>query len=100
MRSVARRHELINVVISDPGEFVLPEAGLLTVRDLETGGLVELDAFHAPTREHYARSRRAAYQGVLDGFKSADMDTVEISTADSVADALTRYFRLRERRKR
>ena len=100
MRSVARRHELINVMISDPGEFVLPEAGLLTIRDLETGALVELDAFHALTREHYARQRRAAYQGVLDAFKSADMDAVEISTADSVADALTRYFRLRERRKR
>jgi uncharacterized protein (DUF58 family) len=100
MLSVARKHELIHVVVSDPGEFVLPAAGLITVRDLETGRQMQLDAFHGPTRQRYTRQRTAAYRGVLDAFKAADMDAVEISTADSAADALTRYFRYRERRRR
>jgi len=100
MRSTSRKHELIQVVVSDPGEFDLPEAGIVTMRDLETGRLVKLDAFHGPTRQRYARQRRAAYQALLDEFKAADMDAIEISTTDSAADALTRYFRYRERRKR
>ncbi len=100
MRSVGRRHELINVLISDPGEFVLPPAGMVTAKDLESGQLVQLDASHGPTRQQYARRRQQAYETIREQFKAADLDCIEISTAASAADALTRYFRLRERRKR
>ncbi len=100
MRVVARRHELIQVVISDPGEFELPPGGLISVRDLESGRSVVLDAFHGPTRQRYADRRRAAYRAVLNQFKAADLDAIEISTGGAAAEALTRYFRLRERRKK
>jgi uncharacterized protein (DUF58 family) len=100
MLAVARKHELIHLVVSDPGEFTLPPGGIVLVRDLENGRLIQIDAFHASARQQYTRQRRAAYQNILDQFKSADMDTVELSTDASTADALSRYFRLRERRKR
>jgi len=100
MRAVARKHELIPVRVGDPGEFELPAAGIITVQDLETGRRVRLDAGHAPTRRLFAQRRSAAHQAVADQFKAAHMDCIEISTAGSAADALTRYFRLRERRKR
>ncbi|MBI5895062.1 MAG: DUF58 domain-containing protein [Desulfobacterales bacterium] len=100
MRAVARKHELIQVRISDPGEFELPSAGIVTVQDLESGRRVRLDAGHARTRRLYAEGRVAAYQAVAEQFKAANLDCIEISTAGSAADALTRYFRLRERRKR
>ncbi|MEJ2039102.1 MAG: DUF58 domain-containing protein [Desulfosarcinaceae bacterium] len=100
MRSTARKHELINVMISDPGEFALPPAGLLTVRDLETGRLARLDASHAGTRRAFSTMRRQNHDRILEQFKAAGLDCVEISTDDSAADALTRYFRARERRKR
>ncbi len=100
MRAVARKHELIQVRISDPGEFELPAAGIVTVRDLESGRRVVLDAGHAGIRRRFAAGRAAAHQAVADQFKSAGLDCVEISTAGSAADALTRYFHLRERRKR
>lgn len=100
MRSTLRKHELINVLISDPGEFSLPPGGIVTVRDLESGGWMTLDAFHAETRKAYERLRRRTYQSIMDQMQSANMDCIEISTAGSAADALTRYFRQRERRKR
>lgn len=100
MRAVGRKHELIQVRISDPGEFVLPAAGIVTVRDLESGRRVRLDAGHSRTRRLFTEQRAAAHQAVADQFKAAGMDCIEISTATSAADALTRYFRLRERRKR
>ncbi|MBT8342414.1 MAG: DUF58 domain-containing protein [Desulfatitalea sp.] len=100
MRAVARRHELIQVLVSDPGEFDLPPAGIVTVRDLESGRLIQLDAGHGPTRRAYAEKRRAAHDAVLNQFKKADLDCIQISTDAPAADALTRYFRLRERRKR
>ncbi len=100
MRAVSRKHELIQVRISDPGEFALPEAGIVTVQDLETGRRVRLDAGHARTRRLFAEGRAAAHQALADQFKAARLDCIEIGTAGSAADALTRYFRVRERRKR
>jgi uncharacterized protein (DUF58 family) len=100
MRSVARKHELIHILISDPGEFRLPAAGIVTVQDLESGRLLQIDASHGKTREAYARSRQLAYQSVVQQFRTAGLDCIEIRTTDSSADALSRYFRIRERRKR
>ncbi len=99
MRSTARKHELINILVSDPGDFVLPPGGLITVRDLESGRLVQLDAFHAKSRKAFETRQAAAYGRIRDAFKAADLDCIEISTATAAADALTRYFRYRERKK-
>lgn len=99
MRAVSRKHELIQVLISDPGEFALPPGGVVLVRDLESGQLLRMDAGHGPSREQFIRRRRAAYHTVLEQFKAANLDCIEISTEASAAEALTRYFRLRERRK-
>jgi uncharacterized protein (DUF58 family) len=100
MRSTARKHELINVLVSDPGEFELPAGGIVRTRDLETGTWIELDAFHPRTREAYKLRQQRAYDRVRQAFRAADMDCIEISTGHSAADALTRYFQYRERRKR
>ena len=100
MRSTARKHELINILISDPGEFALPTGGVVTARDLETGDWMAFDAFHGKTRRDYEKRQYQAYERIRTAFKSADLDCIEISTQDSAADALTRYFRYRERRKR
>jgi uncharacterized protein (DUF58 family) len=100
MRSTARKHELINVLVSDPGEFDLPPGGIITTRDLETGRCVTLDAFHPGSRKAYAHRQRSAYEQIKGQFKSANLDYIEISTGAPAADALTRYFRERERRKR
>lgn len=100
MKAVSRKHELIQVLVRDPGEFELPKAGIVTARDLETGQLVQLDASHGPTRQYYTDSYRSAYQAILNQFKTANLDCIEMSTSESVADTLTRYFRYREKRKR
>lgn len=100
MRSTARKHELINVLISDPGEFELPSGGIVMMRDLETGRWIQVDAGSAQTRKAYTEQRRRIHQRISDQFKAADLDCIRISTRDSAADELSRYFRLRERRKR
>ncbi len=100
MRSTARNHELINVLISDPGEFQLPPGGLVTARDLETGRLVKVDAFDKGVRRDFEARQRAAYDHIRGQFKMANLDCIEVSTAGSAADALTQYFRLREHQKR
>ena len=72
---------------------------LVTVRDLESGQLMQLDAFHAKTRKAFEARQANAYGNIREAFKAADLDCIEISTAKAAADALTRYFRYRERKK-
>lgn len=100
LRTVGQKHELIGVVLSDPGDFALPAAGILRLRDLETGQSCYLDAGDPETRKRFAAVKRAEYQKILAGLKSANVDCIPVETGGSVAEALSRYFRYRERRKR
>jgi uncharacterized protein (DUF58 family) len=96
----AKKHEFIGILVSDPGDFALPEAGMILVEDLESAQRVLLDAANAATRRRYAEQRAAAHRLAKEILKSADIDCIDISTAGSVTDALTKYFRYREKIKR
>ena len=98
LKIAARKHELIGVLLSDPGEFTLPRAGLVTVRDLESGQLMLLDASDAGTRREYEAYKQGGYRATMNLLESADIDCLEVRTDVDVADALSRYFRRREKR--
>lgn len=98
LRIAARRHDIAAVRIGDPAEGELPPSGLVEVEDMETGELALLDASHRPTRRAYARLREQERQRAETGLRQAKVDLVDIATDGSVAEALTRFFRLREKR--
>ena len=93
-----RRHEIIGVRIFDAGARELPRGGMIQIRDLETGQSRWVDGFDAQTRKAYARIYLRQREGVRRCFSRAKSDFMEIATRESVADALSRYFREREKR--
>lgn len=99
VRIAAKKHELIAVMLSDPGDFQLPGSGIVYARDLETGDFIEFDASDPHTRQWFRRQKNSEYQDLLKAIKSAEMDCIRIGTTDDVGDVLTRYFRYRELRK-
>ena len=100
LKIVSKKHEIIGILLSDPGDFSLPPGGIVTSGDPETGTLVSFDAFDRRMRRRYSAAAKSAYQSIADKLKSADVDCIPISTEGSAADALTRYFRIREKRMR
>jgi uncharacterized protein (DUF58 family) len=100
LKSASRRHEMIALLILDPGEFDLPAAGILKLEDLETGTQIVLDASDPVTRKQYRKYRQQDYQQIRDRLKTIDVDCVEMPTDGDAAEILSRYFRLRERQKR
>ncbi len=100
LKIAAKKHEMIGVLISDPGDFALPPGGMMTLEDLETGERLFLDAWDRRTRQAFADKRKADYDRTLETLKAADIDCIEISTCGSVSDALIKYFRYREKMKR
>jgi hypothetical protein len=99
LRRVARQHELIAVILSDPGEFLLPEGGLVTVEDLESGRRLLIDAGNRRARGRYTQSKLAAYDERLKRLRATGLDLIELSTVDEVVEALVAYFRRRAKRR-
>ncbi len=99
IKSAARKHELISVLVSDPGEFDLPAAGIVALQDLETGAMQTIDASDRDTRESFRAGRQVAHQKILKAHKNMDMDCIEMPTDGDAAEVLVRYFRYREQRR-
>jgi len=99
LKIAGKKHELIGILVSDSGEFSLPSGGILSVQDLETGERLLLDAFDSETRHQFETMKAAEYQTSKETLKISDIDCVEISTRDSVADVLRKYFYIREKMK-
>lgn len=100
LTTASRRHELIGVMLSDEGDFHLPEKGIVSIECFETGARYILDASDPATRNYYESQSRIRQSHALTILKKAKVDVLEMSTDTSVADALSEYFRYRERRMR
>jgi uncharacterized protein (DUF58 family) len=99
-RLAARKHDLIAVRVTDPREETLPAVGLLEVSDAETGKHLLIDTRRAAVREAFAAAaaqRKAEFQSLA---RSGRVDLIEVSTDGTHFDALVRFFRLRESRRR
>lgn len=99
-RRAARKHDLIAVRTADPREHDWPAAGLVRLEDAETGRQVLIDTGSRRFRAAFAAraaARRAASTRLA---RSARVDLIDVSTDGNHFDALVRFFRLRERRRR
>ena len=98
VRLLSRRHDVIAVRLSDPRTRELPNAGLLRLRDLETGREVLVDSASRRVRREYARRVQAQTEAADDAFKRSSVDVLNLSTHGSIADPIVRFFRMREMR--
>jgi uncharacterized protein (DUF58 family) len=99
LRIAARKHDLVPVILSDPMEQELPDLGIVTVEDLESGEVLEFDSGGPERREYAALVKRRAdeREGVL---RRMSLDYVNVRTDRPYVDALVAFFRARERRMR
>jgi uncharacterized protein (DUF58 family) len=97
LKIASKRHEVITVLLSDPKDFELPEKGIVLAKDFETGEHIYMDASDRLTRKRYSEAKRKEYSEAIEILKKTGIDCIEMDTRSSVADALVRYFRYRER---
>lgn len=94
------RHDLICVHLHDPRESSLPQAGLLTVEDAETGELLELDTNRAAVREEFSRTNTERLAQLDRALQHAGVDTLRLSAEQLFAQTLQSFFELRRGRRR
>jgi uncharacterized protein (DUF58 family) len=100
LKLLSQRHDLVAVVLDDPGERTLPDLGVVRLVDAETGRLVEINTGATAVRERYAKTvvaERNARQQLL---RRLAIDEVRVRTERGYAEALLRFFNTRERRGR
>jgi uncharacterized protein (DUF58 family) len=97
---LARRHEVLAVRLLDALEMSLPDVGLLTVQDAETGEQLLVDTQDAGFRQRFealAAEHEATLRAQLAG---AGVDVLELATHDDLLATLLRYVALRRQRAR
>lgn len=98
LAAVAARHDLICVWPQDERETALPDVGLLTLEDAETGEVVVVDTSRQDVREAFEGgwgAQSARNEALLRRLK---VDTLEVRTGEPYVDHLRRFFARRKKR--
>jgi uncharacterized protein (DUF58 family) len=78
----------------------LPDLGLLTIRDSETGEQILVDTHDAGFRKRFVRIAAQREAELREGFVRAGVDALELSTDGDLVDAVVRFTEMRKRRAR
>ena len=86
------------VRLSDPLESRLPDLGLLTFQDSETGEQMFVDTHDKGFRGRFAALADAREDALQTAFQNAGVDAIELSTEDDIVDAVLRFADMRKHR--
>ena len=100
LAQLSRRHDVTAVRLYDPLEMELPDLGLVTMRDAETGEQLLVDTHDAGFRARFAAAAQARESALLSSLAQAGVDTLELATDDDLLDAILRFADLRRQRSR
>jgi len=97
---LARRHDVVAAQVTDPTDRELPEAGLLQVRDPETGCRRLVDCSDTGVRHAYRLQAATRSDELLHAFRAVGVSSLELSTTVAPLESLTRFFQGRQRQGR
>lgn len=92
LRIAARRHDVIGVQVYDKRDEQLPQAGLMQLRDSETGNMVLLNTNDAYTRLKYSQQFQKILHDAKDAFTKAGADLLQVSTGQDYVKLLQQFF--------
>jgi uncharacterized protein (DUF58 family) len=95
---LGQRHDVLAVRLYDALEMDLPDLGLVTVEDAETGQQLFVDTHDAAFRRRFSALATQRETALREAFADAGADCIELATHDDLVDTLLRFARLRKRR--
>ena len=98
MQSANRKHDVIAVLITDPREQEIPNVGLVSLADPETGQIEQFDTSSADFRRQFESSAADRVKQLERTMRSSGIDFIHIDAAGSIVDPLVKFFKMRERR--
>lgn len=97
LTALSRRHDVVGFRLTDPAEALLPEAGLIEVRDPETGRTGILDLADPGVRDELAAYAARREEEARRAFRRGGADELSLSTSRPYAPELAAFFARRAR---
>ncbi|MEN9538312.1 MAG: hypothetical protein RLZZ126_547 [Pseudomonadota bacterium] len=97
---LAQRHEVIAVRLVDPVEMDIPDLGLITMRDAESGDQMLVDTHDPGFRARFYRIAAEREARLRQEFAQAGVDVLEVSTQDDLTESVLKFTTLRKQRNR
>ena len=94
----SRRHDVVAMPVKDPGESNLPDVGIVTLEDAETGEQIDINTSSRAIRQGLKdldETRRKSLEKLL---RSRRVDIVPLATNEDYLLPLRAFFEQRERR--
>ncbi len=98
LTAASRRHDVVAMPIVDPGEEQLPDVGLITFEDAETGEQIEINTSSRSVRNAYAAAEAGRRKELDKLFGMRGIDVVPLATNEDYLLPLRAFFEKRERR--
>lgn len=94
----ARRHDLVAIPVVDPGEEDLPDVGLVTFEDPETGEQIEINTSSRALRGAYLALEEKRKRGIEQELRKLGIDMIPLRTNEDYLRVLRAFFDRREQR--
>jgi uncharacterized protein (DUF58 family) len=94
----SRRHDLVAMPVSDPGESDMPDVGIITLEDAETGEQIDINTSSRAVRRGLLTANEDRRIHLESLFRSRRIDIVPLSTTEDYLIAIRAFFVQRERR--
>ncbi len=98
LRVTSKRHDFIAMHIKDERESVLPNVGVVTLEDAETGEQIEINTADRATRTRFSDQAQKQETDLLRMLRRNNIDTIGLRTGEDYLAALRTFFKQRERR--
>lgn len=95
LRITNQKHDLVSIIINDHLEDELPDIGLVTLRDAETGAEKIVDTSSKKVRKAYKIKRLEQKAYIHDMMLKMKIDAVEVQTNQSYVKPLMNFFQRR-----
>ena len=98
LKIVNRKHDLIGIRLFDPAEKLLPDLGVIKVRDPESGSSFWIDTSNIAEMEKLKTQINSDFDAFNKQAKKIGFDIISVSTNGDFVDPLISLFRKRDKR--
>ena len=98
LKIVNRKHDLIGIRLFDPAEKLLPDLGVIKVRDPESGSSFWIDTSNRVEMEKLKTQINSDFDAFNKQAKKIGFDIISVSTNGDFVDPLISLFRKRDKR--
>jgi uncharacterized protein (DUF58 family) len=94
--ALTQRHESVAVRLLDPLESALPDIGMMSFEDAESGEQLFVDTTDPAFRKRFVTAAEKAEDDMMDAFALSGTDVLELTTDGDLLDAVVRFAGMRK----